>query len=243
MEALWNAETTTDKDRKRLLHAVIQEVQITKGEQQVLLKIVWLGGAVTQEQVPVPKQRPKHKTCEELVGLVRELATKFSDVQIARILVRKGLKTATGLPFNASHMANIRHTYQIPCYQKPHDEQLKTDTAQQASQILQGSLPTVLRWLKDGLLKGEQMTSGAPWEILLNEQEIARLTAKDAPAGWLSVQKAARQFGVSKQTVLNWVRAQKVEYVSVTRGKRKILNVHPTSIRSTHENNRLSLLS
>jgi DNA invertase Pin-like site-specific DNA recombinase len=243
LPALWNAETTTDKDRKKLLHAAIEEVQITKGDQQVLLNIVWVGGAVTQKQVPIPKRRPKHKTCEDLVGLVRELATKFSDVQIARILVRKGIKTATGLSFNASHVANIRHTYEIPCYQQPQDEQLNTYTAQQASHILQVSLPTVRRWLKDGLLKGEQMTSGAPCEILLSEEEIARLTAKDAPAGWLSVQQAARQFGVSKQTILNWVRAQKVDYVSVTRGKRKILKVDPTSSHNTHESGQLALLS
>jgi excisionase family DNA binding protein len=243
LTVLWNAESTTDKDRKKLLHAVIDEVQIKKGEQQVLLKIVWVGGAVTQKQVPIPKRRPKYKTCEDLVGLVRELATQFSDIQIARILVRKGIKTATGLSFNASHVASIRHNYQIPCYQKPQDEQLKTYTAQQASQILQVSLPTVRRWLKDGLLRGEQMTSGAPWEILLSEEEITRLTAKDAPAGWLTVQQAARQFGVSKQTILNWVRAQKVDYVSVTRGKRKVLKINPTSVDNPHESSQISLLS
>lgn len=157
--------------------------------------------------------------------------------------MRKGLKTATGLAFNASPVANIRHTDDIACYQKPKGEQLKTYTAQQASHILQVSLPTVRRWLKDGLLKGEHMTSGAPWEILLSEEEIARLTAKDAPAGWISVQQAAREFGVSRQTILNWVRAQKVEYVSVTRGKRKVLKINPASTHNTHESKQLPLLS
>jgi excisionase family DNA binding protein len=151
--------------------------------------------------------------------------------------VRKGIKTATGLSFNASRVAAIRHNYQIPCYQKPQDEQLKTYTAQQASQILHVSLPTVRRWLKDGLLKGEQMTSGAPWEISLTEPEIARLTAKDAPAEWLSVEQAARQFGGSRQTVLNWVRANKIEYLHVTRGKRKILKINPINASSTNNHN------
>ena len=87
------------------------------------------------------------------------------------------------------------------------------------------------------------MTSGAPWEIQLSEEEIARLTATDTPAGWVSIQQAARQFGVSKQTMLNWVRAQKVEYLSVTRGKRKILKIDPASGPGAHNSNQRPLVS
>jgi DNA invertase Pin-like site-specific DNA recombinase len=202
LPAIWNGPTTTDKDRKMLLRAAIQEVQLTKKDRDVNLKILWIGGAVTGKIVHLPKTRSKRHTPLDLVGLVRQLAKKFTDDQIARILIRQGRKTATGLTFNAHKVANLRRNYDIPRYKKPKDDQPKTYTAQQAAQILQVSVPTIHNWLNAGFIKGEQITEGAPWEILLTDDDIKRLTAQDAPEGWLPLQLAAQELGVSKQTVL-----------------------------------------
>ena len=226
---IWNASTTSDKDRKMLLRAAIQEVQLTKQDRDVTVKILWIGGTVTDKIVHLPKVRSKRHTSLDLVELVRQLAKKFSDDQIARILMRQRRKTATGLTFNAHKVGSLRWNYGIPRYKKPKGEQLKTYTAQQAAQILQVSTPTIHNWLNAGFIKGEQMTEGAPWEILLTDDDIKRLTAQDAPEGWLPLQLAAKELGVSKQTVLNWVKSKKIAYIYVTKGKTKGLRFNTIS--------------
>ena len=229
LPAIWNADTTTDRERKRLLRAAIEEVQLTKKDRDVIVKIIWAGGAATDEVVHLPKVRRKRATPLNLVDLIRQLATRFKDDQIARILIRKGYKTATDLPFNAHKIANLRYNYKIPCYKNPKDEKRKSYTAQKASQILQVSIPTIHNWLNAGFIKGEQITEGAPWEIFLTDDDIRRLTAQDTPKGWLPLTLAAKELGVSKQTVLNWVKSKKLQYIYVTKGKKKGLRINTNS--------------
>ena len=47
LEAVWQASTTTDRDRKRLLRTTIDEVQLTTDDAHHHVRIVWQGGAVT----------------------------------------------------------------------------------------------------------------------------------------------------------------------------------------------------
>jgi len=223
---LWS--TASDKDRKRLLRAAIKEVQLLKENRDVSVKILWIGGALTQHTVHLPKVRSKRATPLDEVAMIRQLAQKFSDDQVARILIRQGRKTPTGLNYNAHKVANVRRTYGIPRYRKP-QEQLKSYTAEQAAKILDVSTPTIHNWLNSGFIKGQQLTEGAPWEILLTEKDINRLTAHETPEGWLSLQHAAKELGVSKQTILNWVKSEKLEYIYVTKGKKKGLRINPNS--------------
>ncbi|UCF85414.1 MAG: recombinase family protein [Desulfobacteraceae bacterium] len=229
LPAIWNVPTTTDKERKRLLRAAIEEVQLKKQDRAVTVKILWIGGAVTERIVHLPKVRSKRYTSLDLVELIRQLAKKFTDDQIARILIRQGHKTATGLTFNARKVGILRWNYGIARYRKPKDEQPKSYNAQQAAQILQVSVPTIHNWLKAGFIKGEQVINGAPWEIFLTDDNIRQLTAQNVPQGWLSLSGAAQELGVSKQTVLNWVKSKKLEYIYVTKGKKKGLRVNVIS--------------
>lgn len=227
LPVVWSA--ATDKDQKRLLRAAIEEVYLAKKDRDVEVRIVWAGGAVTEKVVLLPKVRSKRATSLDLVDLVRRLAEKFTDEQIARILIRQGHKTPTGLPYNAHKVANLRRTYGIPRYQKPKQEKHKSYTAQQASQALGVSVPTIHGWLKAGFIKGHQITDGAPWEIFLTDDDIKRLTAQGVPAGWVPLHQAAKELGVSKQTVLNWVKSGNLEYIYVTKGNQKGLRINVNS--------------
>ncbi len=238
LPALWNSTTTTNRDRKMLLQAIVQEVQLKKIERDVTVKIVWSGDGVIEKKVHLPKIISKRHTSTDVVELVRQLAQKFTDDQIARILMRKGLKTATGLSFNGRKVAYIRANNDIPCYKKPKDETVKFYTAEQAATILKVSVPTIHKWITDGFIKGEQMTSGAPWEIILTDDEIKCLTAQDSPEGWLSLTLAAKEFGVTKQTILNWIKSHKVEYIYVTKGNKKGLRIN---IKSNCRRNQLTI--
>ena len=87
---MWTAPTTTDKDRKRLLHTLIEEVTITLQRQDPAphaeLMLRWRGGAICQLTVPLRRRQPKIRTDEDTVDLLRRLAMHYPDATIAAIL-------------------------------------------------------------------------------------------------------------------------------------------------------------
>jgi DNA invertase Pin-like site-specific DNA recombinase len=227
LPTLW--DTITYKERKRLLRTAIEEVQLKKEDRDVTVKIIWIGGAMTENVVHLPKIGNRKVTHPDMIELVRELAKKFTDVQISRILTRQGHKTPTGLNYSSHKVANLRRRNDIARYQKPKDEQPKTYNVEQASEILQVSRGTVYQWLNAGYIRGEQVTMGAPWEIILTDEEIGRLTAQETPPGWVALNQAANELGVSKQTVLNWIKAKKLEYIYVSKGRKNGLRINTKS--------------
>jgi excisionase family DNA binding protein len=225
LPTLWAHDLVTDRDRKALLRAVIDEVQIRKEKDNAHVKIIWKGGGVDELSIQLLRLPPPISAPTDLGELVRTLATRYDDGQIARIFARRRIKTPTGLAFTAQHVGDLRRKHNIPrCPARTADENTTTYTVEQAARLFGVSGPTIYSWLKLGVLHGEQITKSAPWSIEITEAERARLIAT-APAGWLSLQEAAVELGVSKQTILNWVKAGKVEYVYVTHGRRRGLRI------------------
>lgn len=228
LPALWTAPSTRPKDRKRLLHAAIDEVQIINLATRAQLKIVWKGGAVVDREVPLPKL-PRKCPSGDVVDLLRVLAVRHTDAQIARILIRQNRKTATGLPFNAHRVANLRLRHGIECYREDHEPDTSGIPVDEAARKLGVHRETVYYWIRAGLLKADQLTPGAPWQVHLADEDVVRLTASDAPDGWLPLRSAATKIGVSHQTILNWVKQRKVEYVYVSTGRRHGLRINVQS--------------
>ncbi len=231
LPGLWQSPNVTDKDRKRLLRTVISEVQLTKTDDCVQIKIVWIGGAATNLTLTPPAHNRRPETIAA-VDLIRQLAAKFDDTRIAFMLNRRSMKTAQGLSFNAAIVARLRREHGIEPAPPVDATSGQTFTVTQAADRLAVSVPTIYKWLSDGLLIGRQIVPGAPWEIVLCDTDIARLTAEDVPAGWLSIPQAAKKVGVSKQTVYNWVKSQKIPFIYVNKGQRKGLRVNVDSIPS-----------
>lgn len=227
---LWNAPTTTDKDRKQLLRAVLEQVQIRKEGRDVHLRIVWKGGAVVEESVRLPNIPERGKSNAPVVELVRELTKRHTDAQIARILIRKGIKTSRGLTFNAHRVAGVRLNHGIACYRESNDRKELCFTVDEVAQRLRVSRHTIYLWLKTGILKGDQLTESAPWTVYLGDEDEKRLTATNAPLGWLALDEAASVCRVTKQTVLNWVKQKKIAFVYVTNGRRRSIRVDVVSM-------------
>jgi hypothetical protein len=119
---LWQAPSTTARDRKQLLRTLICEVTVTvKAEpRRAELEIAWEGGARTELQVPLIRRGPeRHRTNEDTVELIAQLAAHSSDQQIAAILNQQGRLTGTGLPFNQSRVKHVRQQHAIPAAPPP----------------------------------------------------------------------------------------------------------------------------
>jgi DNA invertase Pin-like site-specific DNA recombinase len=233
LRKVFDAPTTTDRERKQLLRAILTDVVVTvdrESEQHTAdLRVVWDGGQVTEHNVPLLRTG-SHTRCtdQDTIALVRQLAERYPDKQIAAILARQGRRTGAGNPFTAHNVHGLRTYHQIPAAPvraTTHDGEMVTIA--KAADELDVSTATVHRWLREGFITGEQITPGAPWQIQLTDELRARIR-EQAPDGRLALTQAARALGVARQTVLHKVQRGELAAVYVHRGKRKGLRIQVT---------------
>ncbi len=222
LQAVWSATTTTARDRKRLLRTLIEEVQLRTEPERHLVRIVWKGGATTDREIIRLRGGQLHATSEDTIELVRKLAADLDDAQIARTLNRQGRRSALGRAFTKAAVYAIRHGSGIAghCHRVAKNPSEGPFTADQVAEQLGVCLQTVLTWLHEGMLAGEQPTAGAPWRIVLSDDTRRRLTGGDAPAGWLTLTTAAQRLGMSKSHVAYLVKTGKIRAMRTKVGKR-----------------------
>ena len=232
LDAVWEAETTTVKDRKRLLRCLIEEVQLRSAKNRYHVLIAWKGGSTTEREVVrfAPGGSTK-ATPLETVALVRELAREFDDSQIARILNRQGRRSGRDLAFTKESVTSLRGKNRIPIAPKPEprDEREGPFTLDDAARELRVTTATVQRWLKEGLLVGQQAVPGAPWRIVLSEEVRQQLSGGDAPAGWVGLSEAARRLGLGKSHVAYLVKQGKLKAVRTRVGSRHCWRIDVSS--------------
>jgi excisionase family DNA binding protein len=233
LRAVWSAPTTTDRDRKELLHALLDEVTITVDgrARQAHLSLRFKGGLTNQISADLPSPKPPYRTDEDTIALIGRLAVHYDDPMIAKILNQQRRRTARGLSYTPANVSTVRKRWGIPAHTpnpNPTGEQEPITVAEAARQL--GIVPSTLhRWINDGRIPAEQLTPGAPWRIRLTD-DIRALLADSAPTGWVPMQVATRALGVSRQTVLQRVKRGELRAVHVRTGRRKGLRIElPTT--------------
>ena len=228
LDKVWAAPTTTDRDRKELLRALLEEVIVTvnKPDCSAHLTLRWKGGALTEIDLALPLMKPRGlHTHEETITLLRRLAVHYSDDVIAGVLNRQGRRTASGERFTAHHVSSLRHYRNIPRYEPPAAPPTgEVVPIRKAAEILGVYPSTVHRWLNEGFIAGEQITLGAPWQIRITDELRARFV-EQTPPGYLPMLEATMKLGVTRQTVLQRVKRGELEALVVTRGRRKGLRI------------------
>jgi DNA invertase Pin-like site-specific DNA recombinase len=229
LRAVFDAPSTTDRDRKLLLRAMISEVIITVEREQQLaqVRIVWEGGALTEHHATLPRAGSRARTDQDTLELVRRLAEEYPDHQIAGILARQGRLTGSGKSFTAHRVRSLRNHHKIPVatVQTVCPAGSEMVTVARAASELGVSTATVHRWLREGFISGQQITPGAPWRIQITP-ELRASVCQHAPEGWLALGDAANALGLARQTVLHKVQRGELAAVYVQHGKRKGLRIH-----------------
>jgi len=226
--AVWDAPTTTERDRKELLRTLLDEVviRVDREAKRAELTLRWRGGAMSELTVALPRQAPpKIRTDEDTIALLRRLAVHHPDAAIAGILNRQGRTSARGQAFTASIVSSLRTHWKIACYQPggaPADA--APVSIIEAARELGVVASTVHRWVNDGFIPAEQTTAGAPWRIRLTDELRARFI-DHAPEGYLPMLEATHALGVSRQTVLQHVKRGELDAVHVRTGRRKGLRI------------------
>jgi len=229
LKQVWDAPTTTDRDRKELLQGLLDEVKIEvlSEEAKAHLVLRWKTGAHSELDVLWRIKRiPPIRTDEDTIDLVRRLAVHHPDAIIAGVLTCQGRKTATGERFTTDKVGNLRRYWKIPRYEPPstppEGELLSIGAAAKRLGLADSTLH---RWLNDGFVAGEQVTPGAPWRIRITK-ELQSLIVAESPPGYVAMPEAMRILGVSRQTIMQRVKHGELSAVHVSRGRQKGLRIH-----------------
>ena len=229
LERVWDAPTTTDRDRKELMRLLIEEVVIKLSEDKTNCHLVlrWKGGAVTELDVDTAyRHQPTVKTAEDTIDLLRRLAVHYTDEQIAGILNRQGRLSARGERFTAVKVQGLRYHRGIPRHEPNgtdhgHGELLPIA---RAAKVLGIAPSTLHRWIGDGFIAAEQPTPGAPWHIRMTDGLKSQFV-EEAPPGWVTMWEAMKALGVSRQTVLQRVKRGQLRALHLRSGRLKGLRI------------------
>jgi excisionase family DNA binding protein len=233
VRAIFHAPSTTWRERKQLLRAVVAEVVVLvrTTDRQADVTVVWEGGGTTGFVHELNKTGGHFRaTDEDTVDLVRRMAERYDDRTIAAVLSKQRRRTGTGLAFTEMRVKSLRVSRGIPAYTPPADVTPQDDdcpvvSISAAETMLGVAKTTLYRWLADGFIDGEQLTPGGPWHIRITEELRSRIVP-EVPDGWLGLDEAAKVLGVARQTVLHKVQRGELAAVHVNRGRRKGLRIN-----------------
>ena len=187
LAAAWNAPGVTTRTRQQLLRALVNEVVVDIDEKtrEIVLVIHWRGGQHSQLRVPKPRSGEHGcRTSEEAVALIRTMAGRWSDEQIAASLNRMGMPTGQGKTWTAHRVSSLRRVRDIHAY-RPAEKDGEWLTMSQAAVKLGVTNHRIRRLIKDGLLPAEQVVPCAPYQIrasdLMDQQIINAVVRTSRP--------------------------------------------------------------
>ena len=119
LDAAWNAPGVTMRTRQRLLRALVTDIiaDVDEAAREVILTIHWRGGQHSQLRVRKPKSGEHGcRTSEEALAVIRSMATRWSDEDIAASLNRMGMPTGQGKTWTAHRVSSLRRVRGIHAY-------------------------------------------------------------------------------------------------------------------------------
>lgn len=108
---LWQDPRTPDREKKRMVRLLLEDVTLLKRE-QILVHIRFKGGALNSLSLPLPLGAPVlRKTPATVIQEVDRLLDRHTETEIATLLNEKGLRSGTGQAFTPMMVINIRRNH------------------------------------------------------------------------------------------------------------------------------------
>jgi DNA invertase Pin-like site-specific DNA recombinase len=171
---LWRAESTSAKNKKRLLRLLVEDITIERsGGREVQLHVRWSGGAWEDLSVTLPptiQDRIRYPT--DRIEEIRHLATEHTDAEIAELLNGQGKQSPRGKPFTAKMIGWIRYTHRIPAVELKGPDEWTVDEVAARFGVSRG---VVYYWIQRGILPARKQGPGRPYWIVLTEEKAAEL--------------------------------------------------------------------
>jgi DNA invertase Pin-like site-specific DNA recombinase len=179
LSAAWKAPRTTTRTRQRLVRALITEIitDVDETAGEIVLVIHWKGGQHSELRVRKPKsgEHGRH-TPEQALAIVRSMAGRWSDEEIAASLNRMGLPTGQGNTWTAYRVSSLRKAHGIHGYRTA-EKNGEWLTLSEAATHLGVSHHQVRKLIKAGILTTDQVMPDAPHQIRASDLQQKTVAA------------------------------------------------------------------
>ncbi|MBV8705895.1 MAG: recombinase family protein [Acidobacteriaceae bacterium] len=164
--AVWRSDACPPALKKMIFRTVLEEIIVrTDLEKKTLhLTLHWKGGVHTQLEMDRPRSATETATSLEALDIIRRMAVRHGDDQIASVLNRLGHTTGKGNRWNQNRVATARKNHSI-AGQKRALPDPETVSLNEAARLCRVSHRSLERLVETGLLDREQVAPRAPWHI------------------------------------------------------------------------------
>jgi hypothetical protein len=191
LPAVWNSATTDMRLKQRIIRILIEEIvaDVDEATTEIVLMIHWTGGRHSELRVK-KNTTGKHSRCTSLeaIEIIRQMAGKFPDDQIAATLNRLNFRTGAGNTWTEGRIRSLRSYHEWPTYDAKTASR-QALTLEEASERLGVSHKIVRRLIDAGKISATQVVPWAPWEISVEAVESEEVVA--------AVRNAKRRVGVT----------------------------------------------
>ncbi len=144
---VWHDPRTSDRDRKRMVRLLLEDVTLLKDE-VITAQIRFKGGATQSITIPLSHGR---RSAPALIALLDQLLDDYTDAEVAEQLNQRGWRTYGGNLFHARRVLSLRRDYQL----KDHGTRLRERgllSADEAAKAYGVCQQTIMSWGRAGLL-------------------------------------------------------------------------------------------
>ena len=150
---LWNSLDADDRERKRVLRLIIEDVTLRK-DSDIQIHVRFKGGATKSVSLPIPKPSWQlRQTPPEAIADFDRLLDDHTYPEIAALLNEKGFRTGEGKYFDPVTLKQLKHVYNLKSrYDRMRERGFIT--AQEIADMLGIPEYKIHELRKDGYLKG-----------------------------------------------------------------------------------------
>ncbi|MBC7925418.1 MAG: recombinase family protein [Bryobacteraceae bacterium] len=167
LPAVWNSPATDMRLKQRIVRILVEEIvaDVDETTGEIVLLIHWSGGRHSELRMK-KNLTGRHSRCTDLetIDVLKRMAERFPDDQIAATLNRLGLHTGPGNTWTEGRVRAVRSYHQLPPYSAATTTR-ETLTLEQASERLGISHKVVRRLIEAQKISATQVVPWAPWEI------------------------------------------------------------------------------
>ncbi len=153
--ALWSNPNTQQRDRKRMVRLLVDDVTLHKTD-RIHLHVRLRGGQTHSLAIPIPPTSwQARQTRPDTLATLDRLLDTHTDAETADALNTAGHRSGQNKPFTAGIIVHIRHKYHLPS----HADRLRAQgllTANELAQRLHVHRSTIKNWTRAGILNSDK---------------------------------------------------------------------------------------